>query len=123
MTDGRFTLGLGAGWMDEEFRVYGLPYPETKERVEMLEEAMAYLRAAITPGTRGFKGKYFTLEEFDPHPHPKSLRLMVHPVRSRRSRPCRHGARIPEVGGEHESVVVHRIIGNAIARAAHIDYN
>jgi alkanesulfonate monooxygenase SsuD/methylene tetrahydromethanopterin reductase-like flavin-dependent oxidoreductase (luciferase family) len=73
---GRFTLGLGAGWMEEEFRVFGLPYPDMKTRMEMYEEAMAYLRAAITPGSVGFEGDHYTLEEFDPHPHPTNLRLM-----------------------------------------------
>lgn len=76
MSGGRFTLGLGAGWMDEEFEVYGLPYPELKIRMEMYEEAMAYLRAAITPGNHGFAGKHYQLAEFDPHPIPADLRLM-----------------------------------------------
>ena len=77
ISDGRFTLGLGAGWMDKEFEVYGLPYPELRVRMEMLEEAMAYLRAAITPGGVGFQGKHYQLENFDPHPQPTNLRLMI----------------------------------------------
>lgn len=77
MSDGRFTLGLGAGWMDEEFEVFGLPYPEMSERIEMLEEAMAYLRAAVTPGSQPYQGKHFQLADFDPHPRPKNLRLMA----------------------------------------------
>lgn len=76
MSGGRFTIGLGAGWMDEEFEVYGLPYPDLKTRMEMYEEAMAYLRAAITPGGHGFEGKHYQLAEFDPHPIPENLRLM-----------------------------------------------
>ena len=76
ISGGRFTLGLGAGWMEQEFAVYGLPYPDLATRMEMYGEAMAYIRAAITPGTHGFEGAHFTLDEFDPHPHPKGLRLM-----------------------------------------------
>jgi alkanesulfonate monooxygenase SsuD/methylene tetrahydromethanopterin reductase-like flavin-dependent oxidoreductase (luciferase family) len=77
ISGGRFTLGLGAGWMDEEFEVYGLPYPDLRTRMEMLEEAMAYLRAAITPGSHGFQGQHYQLEDFDPHPQPRNLRLMI----------------------------------------------
>ena len=77
ISDGRFTLGLGAGWLDEEFEVFGLPYPELAVRMEMLEEAMAYMRAAIDPGTNSFKGQHYQLAEFDPHPRPKNLRLMI----------------------------------------------
>jgi alkanesulfonate monooxygenase SsuD/methylene tetrahydromethanopterin reductase-like flavin-dependent oxidoreductase (luciferase family) len=76
MSGGRFTLGLGAGWLEEEFTLFGLPFPDMKTRMEMYEEAMAYLRAAITPGDHGFVGKHFALEEFDPRPHPINLRLM-----------------------------------------------
>ncbi len=76
ISGGRFTLGLGAGWMDKEFELYGLPYPDLKTRMDQYEEAMAYLRAAITPGTHGFRGEHFTLADFDPHPRPSDLRLM-----------------------------------------------
>ena len=77
ISGGRFTLGLGAGWMDEEFEAFGLPYPELKVRIEMLEEAMAYMRAAITPGDNGFQGQHYQLADFDPHPRPANLRLMI----------------------------------------------
>ena len=76
ISDGRFVLGLGAGWMKEEFEVFGLPFPDLKTRMEMYEEAMAYMRAAISPGPIGFKGKHYELAEVDPHPKPKNLRLM-----------------------------------------------
>ncbi len=76
MSGGRFTIGLGAGWMDEEFEVYGIPYPDLKTRMDMYEEAMGYLRAAITPGKNGFEGSHYQLDEFDPHPIPTNLRLM-----------------------------------------------
>jgi len=76
ISGGRFTLGLGAGWLEEEFTKFGLPFPDLKTRMAIYEEAMAYLRAAITPGARGFDGKHFQLDEFDPQPHPIGLRLM-----------------------------------------------
>jgi len=75
ISDGRFTLGLGAGWLEEEFTMFGLPYPDLKTRMEMYEEAMAYLRAAITPGDHGHDGEHYHLDEFDPHPHAIGLRL------------------------------------------------
>lgn len=76
ISDGRFTLGLGAGWLEEEFTMFGLPFPDLGTRMEMYEEALGYLRAAITPGSHGFEGTHYSLDEFDPHPHPKNLRLM-----------------------------------------------
>lgn len=76
ISNGRFTLGLGAGWLEEEFTKFGLPFPALAVRMEMYEEALAYLRAALTPGAHGFEGDHYELAEFDPHPHPKNLRLM-----------------------------------------------
>ena len=76
VSDGRFTLGLGAGWLEEEFTSFGIPFPDLATRMEMYEEALAYLRAAITPGGKGFSGRHYQLEDFDPAPHPTNLRLM-----------------------------------------------
>ncbi len=86
ISGGRFTLGLGAGWMDEEFRVFGLPYPPLRERMDRLEEAMAYLRAAITPGAHGYGGEHYQLEEFDPQPAPQNLRLAMGGAGKKRAR-------------------------------------
>ncbi len=77
ISEGRFTLGVGTGWLEEEFTLFGLPYPSRSERFEMLEEAMEYLHVAIKPGPGSFRGKYFQLDEFDPHPHPTDLRLLI----------------------------------------------
>jgi alkanesulfonate monooxygenase SsuD/methylene tetrahydromethanopterin reductase-like flavin-dependent oxidoreductase (luciferase family) len=75
ISGGRFTLGLGAGWLEKEFTMFGLPFPDLATRMDIYEETMAYLRAAITPGALGFDGRHFHLDEFDPHPHPIELRL------------------------------------------------
>ncbi|HET9261356.1 MAG TPA: LLM class flavin-dependent oxidoreductase [Acidimicrobiia bacterium] len=77
ISGGRFTLGLGAGWLEEEFTLFGLPFPDLGTRMGLLEEAMAYLRAAITPDAVGFKGDHYQLAEFDPRPHPVRLRLLA----------------------------------------------
>lgn len=76
VSDGRFALGLGAGWLEEEFTRFGIPFPDVATRMEMYEEALGYLRAAITPGALGFSGDHYQLDAFDPRPHPKRLRLI-----------------------------------------------
>jgi alkanesulfonate monooxygenase SsuD/methylene tetrahydromethanopterin reductase-like flavin-dependent oxidoreductase (luciferase family) len=70
MSNGRFTLGVGTGWMDREHEVFGIPYPERAERFEMLEEALAYLRAAFDPEHPGFQGNHYRLEDFPLSPMP-----------------------------------------------------
>jgi alkanesulfonate monooxygenase SsuD/methylene tetrahydromethanopterin reductase-like flavin-dependent oxidoreductase (luciferase family) len=64
MSGGRFTLGVGTGWMDREHEVFGIPYPDRKERFAMLEEALAYLYAAFDPDHPGYQGERYQLEDF-----------------------------------------------------------
>ncbi|HVR78355.1 MAG TPA: LLM class flavin-dependent oxidoreductase [Acidimicrobiia bacterium] len=77
VSGGRFTMGIGTGWLDEEFELFGIPYPDRRTRFELLGECMAYLAAAISPHPRSFAGEHYQLAEFDPRPHPQSLRLLI----------------------------------------------
>ena len=40
LTDGRFELGLGAGWAAEEFETAGMPFPGARDRVDHLEHTV-----------------------------------------------------------------------------------
>ena len=66
MSGGRFWLGLGTGWLEEEHRRFGFDFPETAERFLMLEETLGYLDA-LTHGI-GFEGKHYRLESFKSSP-------------------------------------------------------
>jgi alkanesulfonate monooxygenase SsuD/methylene tetrahydromethanopterin reductase-like flavin-dependent oxidoreductase (luciferase family) len=66
MSDNRFWLGLGTGWMEEEHRLFGFDFPDTGERFLMLEEALGYLDA-LAHGI-GFEGRHYRLESFAPSP-------------------------------------------------------
>jgi alkanesulfonate monooxygenase SsuD/methylene tetrahydromethanopterin reductase-like flavin-dependent oxidoreductase (luciferase family) len=85
VSGGRFTMGIGTGWLDEEFTLFGLPYPDRSTRFEMLDECLAYLTAALSPDIHGFEGEHFQLSEFDPQPQPRNLRLLVGGGGSRRT--------------------------------------
>lgn len=43
MSGGRVELGLGAGWYLDEHRAYGIPFPDTSERFDILEEQLAVI--------------------------------------------------------------------------------
>ncbi len=66
MSQNRFWLGLGTGWMEEEHRLFGIDFPETDERFLMLEEALGYLDA-LKHGI-GFEGRFYRLESFGSAP-------------------------------------------------------
>ena len=44
MSGGRVEIGVGAGWNEDEHAALGIPYPETVERVDRMEEQLAILR-------------------------------------------------------------------------------
>ena len=76
MANGRFKLGVGTGWLESEHTKFGIDFPDTKQRFEMTEEALAYLRAAFAEPPVDFNGKHYKLEAFDIQPRPE-LRLVV----------------------------------------------
>lgn len=67
MSGGRLVLGLGAGWNEEEFRAFGLPF---KERVGLFEESFEVLRRLLSGETVTYHGAHVDLEEavLDPRP-------------------------------------------------------
>jgi alkanesulfonate monooxygenase SsuD/methylene tetrahydromethanopterin reductase-like flavin-dependent oxidoreductase (luciferase family) len=77
VSNGRFSLGIGAGWFDQEFELFGFDYPDLSTRYEMTEEALQYIRAALSDEARPFHGEHYRLADFDPGPNPKNLRLVV----------------------------------------------
>ncbi len=71
MSGGRFTLGIGTGWMEQEHEAFGIDLPEMGERFDRLEETLAYVRAALAEEPTGFEGTYYRLAEFVPQPRPR----------------------------------------------------
>ena len=56
---GRFMLGVGSGWLEEEFAALGVPFDERRSRYE---EALAVLRAAWAGGEIAFAGEHVEFE-------------------------------------------------------------
>ena len=59
MSNGRFSLGVGTGWNEEEHEAFGLPFPPWAERFGRLEEGLEYLRACFGDGS--YDGQYYRL--------------------------------------------------------------
>lgn len=76
MSGGRFDLGVGTGWMQEEHLAFGLPFPDRSERFARLEEAVDYLTAAFAPGPGTYEGKYYQLDA-EANPTPTGIRIIL----------------------------------------------
>jgi probable F420-dependent oxidoreductase len=60
VSGGRFVLGLGAGWNEEEFRAFGLPFDH---RVSRFEESFAIIRRLLAGERVTLDGSYVQAED------------------------------------------------------------
>jgi F420-dependent oxidoreductase-like protein len=58
ISGGRFELGIGAGWKEEEWRAYGYGFPTLGERLEALADHLRVIRAMFEPGRATYDGPY-----------------------------------------------------------------
>ena len=73
MSGGRVELGLGAGWFDGEHDAYGIPFPETAERFDRLEEQLAVITGLWTTPvgeTFSFAGAHYPMKDSPALPKP-----------------------------------------------------
>jgi alkanesulfonate monooxygenase SsuD/methylene tetrahydromethanopterin reductase-like flavin-dependent oxidoreductase (luciferase family) len=60
VSDSRFVLGLGAGWNEEEFRAFGLPYDR---RVSRFEESFEIIRRLLAGERVTLAGRYWQADD------------------------------------------------------------
>ncbi len=68
LSQGRLTLGVGAGWMREEFAVLGQPF---EDRGRRLAEAIAVLRTLFAGGVVEHHGEFYDFGPLQMNPVPK----------------------------------------------------
>ncbi|MCC6628285.1 MAG: TIGR03560 family F420-dependent LLM class oxidoreductase [Chloroflexi bacterium] len=61
VSGGRAMLGVGAGWYEDEHRMYGIPLPPIGERVERFGEALAIIDRLMTSERTTFAGRHYQL--------------------------------------------------------------
>ena len=74
LSGGRFIMGIGAGWKEDEYRAYNYPYPEPRLRVQQLEETLIIFKKMWEdPGKASYQGRHYRIAEAwcEPKPQPK----------------------------------------------------
>jgi F420-dependent oxidoreductase-like protein len=75
ISHGRLTLGVGAGWQENEHLAYGIPLGTVRERMDRFEEAVQVLRSLLDQPRTTFAGQYFQLQDAPAQPPPVQDRM------------------------------------------------
>jgi probable F420-dependent oxidoreductase len=75
LSSGRVTLGVGIGWLKEEFEAIGVPY---ERRGERLEESVAAMRVLWTQECASFEGTTVRFKDVYLRPQPRAGTIPIH---------------------------------------------
>lgn len=76
MSDGRFDLGVGTGWYQDEHDAFGIDFFDWKERFARFEETLDYLEAGFGDQPANFTGPNWHLKGTI-LPRPQGIRLVI----------------------------------------------
>lgn len=74
LSDGRFVMGLGAGWYPDEHEIYGIDFPAPTERYDRLTEAIELMKELWYSESGTYDGSYYRLAGTNSKPHPPAGR-------------------------------------------------
>ncbi len=73
LSGGRFILGIGGGWREDEYRSYGYDFPSAAVRLRQLEEVVQICRLMWTEPHPTFAGTYFQIDDAAATPRPDTV--------------------------------------------------
>ena len=71
-SDGRLELGLGAGWLQNEYEAMGIRFDRAGVRIDRMEEVIELLRASFADGELNIDGRHVHAVGFEAVPKPVS---------------------------------------------------
>jgi len=75
ISDGRFELGMGAGWNFMESDAYGIELGTLRQRSDRLEEGIEVIKLLLENTTTNFDGEYFQLKDAWCEPKPVQAKI------------------------------------------------
>ena len=90
ISGGRVVLGIGAGWMEEEYVAYGYDFPDSSTRVRQLKEALQVIDGLWTQDRATFNGRYYSIKNAVCMPKPVQKprpKILVGITRGRKTLP------------------------------------
>ncbi|MDQ3958540.1 MAG: TIGR03621 family F420-dependent LLM class oxidoreductase [Actinomycetota bacterium] len=66
LTEGRFELGIGAGWLGRDYERLGIEFAAPRVRFERLREAVEILELYFRGDRFSFRGRHYRIEDAEP---------------------------------------------------------
>ena len=97
LSGGRHEFGLGAGWMESDYREAGMGYDRAGLRIERLEEALRIIRSTWSQDKTSFAGRHYTVKDAQAAvlPRPTPPRILI----------GGGGPKVLAVAGRHADIV------------------
>jgi alkanesulfonate monooxygenase SsuD/methylene tetrahydromethanopterin reductase-like flavin-dependent oxidoreductase (luciferase family) len=73
LSGGRFVLGYGAGWKQDEYLAYGYDFPDAATRIAMMEEGLQLIKALWRDERATFHGRHYRIENARCEPRPEPV--------------------------------------------------
>lgn len=70
LSDGRFELGIGAGWLNADYDMTGIPFDPPGTRVSRMFEAVRIIKGLAAEGPLDFQGEHYTIAGLEGAPKP-----------------------------------------------------
>lgn len=70
ISNGRLEYGIGAGWKEDEYNAYGIPFPKPSIRIARLREGIEITKRMWTEEKPSFDGKYYRIKDAECNPKP-----------------------------------------------------
>ncbi|MFT4125044.1 MAG: LLM class F420-dependent oxidoreductase [Gordonia sp. (in: high G+C Gram-positive bacteria)] len=71
LSKGRLELGIGAGWLKEEFDKAGIAFESPGVRIRRLDEALTILNGLLRGETVDFDGEFYQIKGLEGSPRPR----------------------------------------------------
>jgi probable F420-dependent oxidoreductase len=73
LSEGRFEVGIGAGWLRSEYEATGIPFDCAAVRIDRLAEALPLVKRLWTEESVSHQGRFYTVTELSIFPRPAQM--------------------------------------------------
>lgn len=78
LSGGRYIMGIGAGWKEDEYQAYNYPFPRPAVRIAQMSETVQIMRQMWTESPATFEGKHYQIKNAYCEPRPeKPIPIMI----------------------------------------------